>query len=113
MKDCLNISNEAFTKILNLKNGNTSYCIALYNFLLLTRDEEGFSHVSYNDIIKNLRCGRSKISQTIKDLENLGVIKYDRPSQLTHKTNTFSFPFQEVEHGFFVTDSKHKIIERK
>ena len=113
MKDCLNISNEAFTRILNLKNGNTSYCIALYDFLLLTRDEEGFSHVSYNDIIKNLRWGRSKISKTIKDLENLGVIKYDRPSQLTHKTNTFSFPFQEVEHGFFVTDSKHKIIERK
>ena len=97
MKNYYKINFDAFTKIVESEDINSSNCLALYNFLVATRDEDGNSRASYNDIIKYLKWSRGRISQTIKELENLGVIKYDRPSQLIHKANTFSFPFQEVE----------------
>ena len=96
MKDCTTIPNDVYRIILTSKEINRTNCLALYNVLFYTRDfKTNKSHISYNKIIDLLGWGNSRISNTIKELESLGLIKYDRGNELIHKTNTFTFPLSK------------------
>lgn len=96
MKDCTTITNDVYRIILTSKEVNKTNCLALYSVLFYTRDfKTNKSHISYNKIIDLLGWGNSRISNTIKELENLGLIKYDRGNELIHKTNTFTFPLSK------------------
>ena len=96
MKDCTTIPNDVYRIILTSKEVNKTNCLALYSVLFFTRDfKTNKSHISYNKIVDLLGWGNSRISNTIKELENLKLIKYDRGNELIHKTNTFTFPLFE------------------
>lgn len=96
MKDCTPIPNDVYKIVLASKEVNRTNCLALYNVLFYTRDfKTNKSHISYNKIIDLLGWGNSRISNTIKELESLGLIKYDRGNELIHKTNTFTFPLSK------------------
>lgn len=96
MKDCTPIPNDVYKIVLTSKEVNRTNCLALYNVLFYTRDfKTNKSHISYNKIIDLLGWGNSRISNTIKELESLGLIKYDRGNELIHKTNTFTFPLSK------------------
>ena len=96
MKDCTPIPNDVYKIVLTSKDVNRTNCLALYNVLFYTRDfKTNKSHISYNKIIDLLGWGNSRISNTIKELESLGLIKYDRGNELIHKTNTFTFPLSK------------------
>ena len=96
MKDCTTIPNDVYRIILTSKEVNKTNCLALYSVLFFTRDfKTNKSHISYNKIVNLLGWGNSRISNTIKELESLGLIKYDRGNELIHKTNTFTFPLSK------------------
>lgn len=96
MKDCTTIPNDVYRIILTSKEVNKTNCLALYSVLFFTRDfKTNKSHISYNKIVDLLGWGNSRISNTIKELESLGLIKYDRGNELIHKTNTFTFPLSK------------------
>ena len=96
MKDYTITPNDVYRIILTSKEVNRTNCLALYNVLFYTRDfKTNKSHISYNKIIDLLGWGNSRISNTIKELESLGLIKYDRGNELIHKTNTFTFPLSK------------------
>ena len=96
MKDCTTIPNDVYRIILTSKEVNKTNCLALYSVLFFTRDfKTNKSHISYNKIVDLLGWGNSRISNTIKELENLKLIKYDRGNELIHKTNTFTFPLSK------------------
>lgn len=96
MKDCTTIPNDVYRIILTSKEVNRTNCLALYSVLFFTRDfKTNKSHISYNKIVDLLGWGNSRISNTIKELESLGLIKYDRGNELIHKTNTFTFPLSK------------------
>ena len=96
MKDCTPIPNDVYKIVLTSKDVNRTNCLALYNVLFYTRDfKTNKSHISYNKIVELLGWGNSRISNTIKELESLGLIKYDRGNELIHKTNTFTFPLSK------------------
>ena len=96
MKDCTTIPNDVYRIILTSKEVNRANCIALYHTLFFTRNfKTDKCHISYSKIIDLLGWGNSRISNTIKELENLKLIKYDRGNELIHKTNTFTFPLFE------------------
>ena len=96
MKYCNPIPNDVYKIVLTSKEVNRTNCLALYNVLFYTSDfKTNKSHISYNKIIDLLGWGNSRISNTIKELESLGLIKYDRGNELIHKTNTFTFPLSK------------------
>ena len=96
MKDCPTIPSDVYRIILTSKEVNKTNCLALYSVLFFTRDfKTNKSHISYNKIVDLLGWGNSRISNTIKELENLKLIKYDRGNELIHKTNTFTFPLSK------------------
>lgn len=96
MKDCTTIPNDVYRIILTSKEVNKTNCLALYSVLFFTRDfKTNKSYISYSKIIDLLGWGNSRISNTIKELENLKLIKYDRGNELIHKTNTFTFPLSK------------------
>ena len=96
MKDYTITPNDVYRIILTSKEINRANCIALYHTLFFTRNfKTDKCHISYSKIIDLLGWGNSRISNTIKELENLKLIKYDRGNELIHKTNTFTFPLFE------------------
>ena len=96
MKDYTITPNDVYRTILTSKEVNRANCIALYHTLFFTRNfKTDKCHISYNKIVDLLGWGNSRISNTIKELENLKLIKYDRGNELIHKTNTFTFPLFE------------------
>ena len=108
MKDCTTIPNDVYRIILTSKEVNKTNCLALYSVLFYTRDfKTNKSHISYNKIVDLLGWGNSRISNTIKELESLGLIKYDRGNELIHKTNTFTFPLsKKIKEGSEVKPAK-------
>ena len=108
MKDCTTIPNDVYRIILTSKEVNKTNCLALYSVLFFTRDfKTNKSHISYNKIVDLLGWGNSRISNTIKELESLGLIKYDRGNELIHKTNTFTFPlFEKIKKDSEVEPAK-------
>ena len=108
MKDCTTIPNDVYRIILTSKEVNKTNCLALYSVLFFTRDfKTNKSHISYNKIVDLLGWGNSRISNTIKELESLGLIKYDRGNELIHKTNTFTFPlFEKIKDDSEVKPTK-------
>lgn len=96
MKDYTITPNDVYRIILTSDKVNRANCLALYHTLFFTRNfKTDKCHISYNKIVDLLGWGNSRISNTIKELENLKLIKYDRGNELIHKTNTFTFPFFE------------------
>ena len=113
MKDCTTIPNDVYRIILTSKEVNKTNCLALYSVLFYTRDfKTNKSHISYNKIIDLLGWGNSRISNTIKELESLGLIKYDRGNELIHKTNTFTFPLsKKIKEDSEVKPAKEESIK--
>ena len=96
MKDYTITPNDVYRIIFTSDKVNRANCLTLYHTLFFTRNfKTDKCHISYNKIIELLGWGNSRISNTIKELESLGLIKYDRGNELIHKTNTFTFPLFE------------------
>ena len=92
MKNCTIIQNEVISTILKSEEVDKANCLSLHEVLFYSRDfKTNKSYISYNKIIELLGWSRGRISKTIKELESLGIIEYDRGSNLVHKTNSFSF----------------------
>lgn len=108
MKDYTITPNDVYRIILTSKEVNRANCIALYHTLFFTRNfKTDKCHISYSKIIDLLGWGNSRISNTIKELESLGLIKYDRGNELIHKTNTFTFPlFEKIKEDSEVKSTK-------
>lgn len=113
MKDCTTIPNDVYRIILTSKEVNKTNCLALYSVLFYTRDfKTNKSHISYNKIVDLLGWGNSRISNTIKELENLKLIKYYRGNELIHKTNTFTFPLsKKIKEDSEVKSAKEEPIK--
>ena len=113
MKNCTTIPNDVYRIILTSKEVNKTNCLALYSVLFFTRDfKTNKSHISYNKIVDLLGWGNSRISNTIKELENLKLIKYDRGNELIHKTNTFTFPLsKKIKEDSEVKPAKEESIK--
>ena len=96
MKDYTITPNDVYRIIFTSDKVNRANCLALYHTLFFTRNfKTDKCYISYNKIIELLGWGNSRISNTIKELENLKLIKYDRGNELIHKTNTFTFPLSK------------------
>ena len=96
MKDYTITPNDVYRIILTSDKVNRANCLALYHTLFFTRNfKTDKCYISYNKIVDLLGWGNSRISNTIKELENLKLIKYDRGNELIHKTNSFTFPLFE------------------
>lgn len=113
MKDCTTIPNDVYRIILTSKEVNKTNCLTLYSVLFYTRDfKTNKSHISYNKIVDLLGWGNSRISNTIKELENLKLIKYYRGNELIHKTNTFTFPLsKKIKEDSEVKSAKEEPIK--
>ena len=113
MKDYTITPNDVYRIVLTSKEVNKTNCLALYSVLFFTRDfKTNKSHISYNKIVDLLGWGNSRISNTIKELENLKLIKYDRGNELIHKTNTFTFPLsKKIKEDSEVKPAKEESIK--
>ena len=108
MKDYTITPNDVYRIVLTSKEVNRANCLALYHTLFFTRNfKTDKCHISYSKIVDLLGWGNSRISNTIKELESLGLIKYDRGNELIHKTNTFTFPlFEKIKDDSEVKPTK-------
>ena len=99
MKDYTITPNDVYRIILTSKEVNRANCIALYHTLFFTRNfKTDKCHISYNKIVDLLGWGNSRISNTIKELENLKLIKYDtNPAKEVKSTKEVEPASKEAE----------------